>query len=136
VAAATREGSDRTRAAVLVPAGPPEAIVAPRALAGWPPFGRSGPVRFVGGDAVNFIVWLIFGALAGWVASMLAGTNSRMGWPMNIVVGILGAFLGGFIFSLLTGADFNAGFNIGSFIVAVVGALILLAIIRMVDSRA
>ncbi len=85
---------------------------------------------------MNFIVWLIFGALAGWVASMLAGTNSRMGLPMNIVVGNLGAFLGGFIYSLHTGADFNAGFNIGSFIVAVVGALILLAIIRMVDSRA
>jgi len=85
---------------------------------------------------LDFIVWLIFGALAGWVASMIAGTNREMGWLMNIVVGVIGAFLGGFIFSLLTGEDFNAGFNIGSFIVAVIGALVLLFIVRLVDQRA
>jgi uncharacterized membrane protein YeaQ/YmgE (transglycosylase-associated protein family) len=72
--------------------------------------------------------WIIFGALAGWVASMLAGTNERQGCLMNIVVGVVGAFLGGFVVELLTGQGFSFAFNIRSFIVAVLGALGLLAL--------
>ena len=67
---------------------------------------------------MNFIVWIIFGALAGWVASMLAGTNARQGWLENIIVGIVGAV------TLLL-----AGF---SALVAVVGAVILLFILRAI----
>ena len=81
---------------------------------------------------MNIILWIIFGALAGWVASMIAGSNRQMGWIENIVVGIVGAFIGGFLFSLLTGRDNYMEFNIGSFIVAVVGALVLLLILRMI----
>ncbi len=85
---------------------------------------------------LGLISWLIFGALAGWVASMIAGTNQRQGWLMNIIVGIIGAFLGGLIFSFVTGGAVNFDWTIGGFIVAVLGALLLLWIIRMIESRA
>jgi uncharacterized membrane protein YeaQ/YmgE (transglycosylase-associated protein family) len=84
---------------------------------------------------MGIIAWLIFGAIAGWVASMIAGTNARQGWLMNIIVGIVGAFIGGFLYSLLTGANFVAGFDLTSFIVAVVGAVILLFIVSAVTRR-
>jgi uncharacterized membrane protein YeaQ/YmgE (transglycosylase-associated protein family) len=78
---------------------------------------------------MGIIAWLVFGALAGWVASMIAGTNERQGCLLNIVVGIVGAFIGGFLYSLLTGREFVASFDITSFIVAVAGAVILLFIL-------
>ena len=80
---------------------------------------------------MGIIAWIIFGALAGWVASMIAGTNREQGWIENILVGIVGAFLGGFLFSLLTGRPNVMEFNLGSFIVAVIGALVLLFILRL-----
>ena len=46
---------------------------------------------------MNFIVWIIFGALAGWIASIIMGKNAQMGAFANIFVGIVGAFIGGFI---------------------------------------
>ena len=81
---------------------------------------------------MGFFSWLIFGALAGWVASLLAGTNDRQGCLTNILVGIVGAFIGGFLFSLLTGDDVDFGWNLGSFAVAVLGSLILLGILRAI----
>ena len=80
---------------------------------------------------MGIIAWIIFGALAGWVASMIAGTNREQGWVANILVGIVGAFLGGFLFSLLTGRANYMEFNLGSFVVAVIGALVLLFILRL-----
>ncbi|KPV52271.1 hypothetical protein SE17_16465 [Kouleothrix aurantiaca] len=84
---------------------------------------------------MGIIAWLVFGALAGWVASMIAGTNERQGCLLNIIVGIVGAFIGGFLYSLVTGRDFVAGFDITSFIVAVVGAVILLFVLTGVRRR-
>jgi uncharacterized membrane protein YeaQ/YmgE (transglycosylase-associated protein family) len=84
---------------------------------------------------MGIIAWLIFGALAGWVASMIAGTNERMGCLLNIIVGIAGAFIGGFLYSLITGTEFIASFNITSFIVAVAGAVILLFILTGLRGR-
>lgn len=81
---------------------------------------------------MNIILWIIFGALAGWVASMLAGTNVRQGWLENIIVGIVGALLGGFLYQLVTGSSFSMEFNLYSFIVAVIGAVILLFILRAI----
>lgn len=78
---------------------------------------------------MGIIAWLIFGALAGWVASMIAGTNARQGCLLNIVVGIAGAFIGGFLYSLLTGTDFVARFDLTSFLVAVAGAVLLLFVV-------
>jgi len=77
---------------------------------------------------VGIIAWIIFGGLAGWVASMVAGKNERQGCVLNIIVGIVGAFIGGLLMQFITGHGFNFGFNLPSFIVAVLGAVILLAI--------
>jgi uncharacterized membrane protein YeaQ/YmgE (transglycosylase-associated protein family) len=76
---------------------------------------------------MGIIGWIILGGLAGWIASMIAGTNKRQGLLGNIVVGILGGLVGGFVFNLFGGAGVT-GFNIWSFIVALVGAVILLLI--------
>ena len=85
---------------------------------------------------MGIISWVIFGALAGWVASLISGDNERQGWLGNIVVGIVGAFVGGLIYSLISDDGFEASWSIGSFIVAVIGALVVLGAMRMIRSRA
>jgi uncharacterized membrane protein YeaQ/YmgE (transglycosylase-associated protein family) len=83
---------------------------------------------------MGIIGWIVLGALAGWIASIIMGRNDRMGCITNIVVGIIGAFLGGWIFNLFGGAGIT-GFNIWSFLVAVVGAVVLLAIVGLFTRR-
>ncbi len=83
---------------------------------------------------MSIIGWIVLGALAGWIASIIMGRNDRMGCITNIVVGIIGAFLGGFIFNLFGGAGIT-GFNFWSFLVAVVGAVVLLAIVGLFTRR-
>ena len=73
------------------------------------------------------ISWIIFGALAGWVASLIMGRSRRMGCLSNIFIGIVGSALGGLVFNLLFDRDIT-GFNLPSFGIAVVGAAVLLAI--------
>ena len=77
---------------------------------------------------MGILAWIIFGGLSGWVASMIAGRNERQGCLLNIIVGVVGAFVGGLLMQFVTGQGFNFGFNLPSFIVAVLGAVILLAI--------
>lgn len=71
--------------------------------------------------------WIVFGALAGWVASMITGRNSQMGCLANIIIGIVGAALGGLLVTLLGGGGIT-GFNLPSFLVAVLAASLLLLI--------
>lgn len=78
---------------------------------------------------MGILLWIIFGALAGWIASMIMGTDEEQGAIGNIIIGIIGAFIGGLIFNLF-GGDSVTGFNIYSLIVAIIGAIILLAIIK------
>jgi uncharacterized membrane protein YeaQ/YmgE (transglycosylase-associated protein family) len=78
---------------------------------------------------VDIILWIIFGALAGWIASIVVGTNEQQGALGNIIVGILGAFVGGFIVRGLTGDTVN-GFNFVSLLVAILGAVVLLSIVK------
>ncbi len=80
---------------------------------------------------MNIILWIIFGALAGWIASIIMGRNKQMGAIANIVVGIVGAFLGGWLFSLF-GAQGVTGFNLSSLLVAIVGAVVLLFVIGLI----
>jgi uncharacterized membrane protein YeaQ/YmgE (transglycosylase-associated protein family) len=82
---------------------------------------------------MSFILWIIFGALAGWIASMIMGTNARQGWLGNIVVGIIGAIVGGWVISLLLPGTFSAnGFNLSSLIVAIIGSIIVLFVYNMI----
>jgi uncharacterized membrane protein YeaQ/YmgE (transglycosylase-associated protein family) len=85
---------------------------------------------------MGLIIWLIFGGLAGWIASKIMGTDAQQGILLNIVVGIVGAFIGGFIANNLLGlgTDFNT-FNIGSFLIAIVGACVLLFLVGLVTGR-
>ena len=84
---------------------------------------------------MSLIVWIILGALAGWVASIIAGTDARQGAIGNIVVGIIGAFVGGFLMSLI-GKGGVDGFNLYSVFVAVLGAVVFLIIYKSVARQA
>lgn len=75
--------------------------------------------------------WIVLGGLAGWVASMIAGTNARMGAIANIVVGIIGALVGGFIFNFFGGSGLT-GFNLYSFLVALVGSVVVLGVAKLI----
>lgn len=85
---------------------------------------------------MSIILWLIIGGLAGWVASLITGKDDSLGIPGNVIVGILGAFIGGFISSLLGGPDRDLGHpDLGSFLVAVLGAVVLLWAVSAFRSR-
>ena len=80
---------------------------------------------------MNILAWLIIGALAGWLASMIMGTDAQQGWVMNIVVGIVGAFLGGLLLGPLFGTSINQGdFSASGLLVSLLGAVILLAVLN------
>ncbi|MEK7461971.1 MAG: GlsB/YeaQ/YmgE family stress response membrane protein [Patescibacteria group bacterium] len=82
---------------------------------------------------MGIIVWIIFGGLAGWIGSMIMNTDSQQGIVLNVVVGIIGAIFGGFIMSLL-GMGGVSGFNLYSFGVAVLGAIVLLSLVQFIRS--
>ena len=82
---------------------------------------------------IDFIVWIVVGAIIGWIASMIMKRDAQQGWLLNIVVGIVGALLGGWIFGLLGFGGANATenpFSLVSWIASLVGAVILLAIVN------
>lgn len=78
---------------------------------------------------MNIILWIVFGAIVGWIASIIMGRDAQMGIGSNVIVGILGSLLGGWAFTLF-GQPGVTGFNIWSFVVAILGAVILLWIVR------
>ncbi len=80
---------------------------------------------------MQIILWVIFGAIAGWLASILMKTNAQQGFIMDIILGIAGAVVGGFVISQFGGPGVT-GFNLYSLVVAVVGASVLIWLGRMV----
>lgn len=80
------------------------------------------------------ITWVVVGGLAGWVASIITKTDAEQGLLGNIVAGVVGALVGGFIVGLLGGSGFT-GFNLWSFLVALIGAVIVLFIWKAVTGR-
>ncbi len=82
----------------------------------------------------GFLGALVIGGLAGWVASMLMKTDGSMGILMNIVVGVIGAVIGNALLPLL-GISGTTGFSIWSFVVALVGAVVLLFLVKLFTGR-
>lgn len=80
---------------------------------------------------MGIILWIIFGALVGWIASIIMKTDPQQGAMLNIVVGIIGAVIGGWLMSTI-GESGISGFNLYSFLVALLGAIVLIAIVKAV----
>lgn len=93
--------------------------------------------ELTGGHDMGLIGWLILGALAGWLASLINKTNREQGWIGNIILGVIGALVGGFVWNLLFGEDGDSiiDFSIGSLILAVVGALIVSYVYTMLTGK-
>ena len=85
---------------------------------------------------MNFIIYLIAGAIVGYVASLIMKTNSQQGPLLDIVVGIIGALLAGYVISPLLGiGTINDAVTIPTLLVSLVGAVIVLWIYKMVVRR-
>jgi len=80
---------------------------------------------------MGIILWIVLGAIAGWIASMITGSNR--GILGDVILGILGAVLGGWIMSLIGGQGIT-GFNVSSLLVAIIGSILLIWISRAVWS--
>src|SRR6218665_1885861 len=79
---------------------------------------------------MSLIVWLVIGGVVGWLASIIMRTDAQQGIFLNVIVGIVGAFIGGWLFG---GGDINSGvINPTTFLVSLVGAVILLALVNLV----
>ena len=83
---------------------------------------------------MEILAWILMGAVAGWLASLVMKTDAEQGAVANILIGIVGAVIGGFLFDLL-GASGVTGFNIYSLLVATVGAIVLIWILKAVRGR-
>lgn len=81
---------------------------------------------------MGILVWLIVGGVVGWLASIIMRTDAQQGILLNVIVGIVGALLAGFIISPLLGVGtINDGITLSSFLISLVGAVILLAIVNL-----
>jgi len=84
---------------------------------------------------MGIIAWIVVGGIAGWLASMVMKTERQQGLVMDIVVGIVGGLLGGFVLNLLDVGGDVSGINVESIVVAFIGAVILLAVLRYLTGR-
>lgn len=80
---------------------------------------------------MGILAWIILGGFAGWVASIIMGTNKSMGILLNVITGVIGAAIGGFIYGLF-GGEGVTGFNWYSFFVSLVGAVVLIWLVKLV----
>ena len=83
---------------------------------------------------MSILGWIILGGLAGWIASIITGRNDRMGCLTNIAAGVVGAIVGGWLFSFFGGGEVT-GLNLISLVIAVVGAVVVLAIVNLIFGR-
>ena len=83
---------------------------------------------------MSIIAWIVLGLVAGWLAGMIM-RGSGYGIIGDIILGILGAIVGGWVTGAILGRDMVNGFNVETLIVAVVGAIVLIAISRLFTGR-
>lgn len=83
---------------------------------------------------MEFLITILFGALVGWIASLIMNTDESQGALMNIIVGIIGAMIGGFMSRALGGSGVT-GFNVSSFLWSLFGAVMLIAFFKMISRR-
>ncbi|MFL7890896.1 MAG: GlsB/YeaQ/YmgE family stress response membrane protein [Anaerolineales bacterium] len=83
---------------------------------------------------MSILGWIVLGGLAGWIASIITGRNDRMGCLTNIAAGVVGAIVGGWLFSFFGGGEVT-GLNLMSLVIAVVGAVVVLAIVNLIFGR-
>jgi uncharacterized membrane protein YeaQ/YmgE (transglycosylase-associated protein family) len=84
---------------------------------------------------MGLISWIIVGALAGWLASIVMGTNSRQGCLTDIVLGVVGGLVGGFVLNAIGFGGDLSGFNLPTILTAFIGAVIVLGILRFIQRR-
>jgi uncharacterized membrane protein YeaQ/YmgE (transglycosylase-associated protein family) len=85
---------------------------------------------------MSIIAFILLGLLAGWIAKAILPGDDPGGLIITTLIGVVGAILGGFLAGALFGADpMDEFFDISSWLTAIVGAIILLVIYRMVASR-
>jgi uncharacterized membrane protein YeaQ/YmgE (transglycosylase-associated protein family) len=84
---------------------------------------------------MSIIAWIIFGLIAGALAKWLLPGDDPGGIIMTMVLGIVGALIGGFIVGILSGQNFTTHFNFASLIVAIIGAVIVLLLYRVIQNR-
>lgn len=82
---------------------------------------------------VAFILWILMGALVGWIASLIMKTDAEQGAILNIAVGVVGAMIGGFLMRVIgrSGANINETISLYSVLVSVLGASVLLGIVNL-----
>ena len=78
---------------------------------------------------MGIFLWIVFGGLVGWIASLIMKTDGQQGIFLNVVIGIFGAMIGGWLMSLL-GEGGVRGFNLYSFLVALLGAIVFIWIAK------
>ena len=83
---------------------------------------------------MSIIGWIILGLIAGWVASKIVGGTGQ-GFFLDLALGIVGALVGGFLYAQILGGEGVTGVNIGSIIVSIIGAIIVLWVYNMVAGR-
>lgn len=84
---------------------------------------------------INFILWIVFGALVGWIASIIMKSNASMGALANIIAGIVGSFVGGWVMSLFGQEVAQGQFNIPSMLTAILGACIVIFIAQKLKGK-
>ena len=83
---------------------------------------------------MSILSWIVVGLIAGWLAGLLM-KGRGYGCLGDIVVGVLGALLGGFLATLVFGGDFVTGINLVTILVALVGAIVLIWLVRILPGR-
>ena len=84
---------------------------------------------------MGIITWIIFGLIAGVIAKLLMPGRDPGGCIITMLLGVAGAFVGGFIFRVLTGRPDVTRFDLGSLVVAIIGAIVVLLIYRLIVGR-